>query len=489
VTTNAGTNLATTSATLNGNLDSLGTASSVTVSFAWGTAAGGPYPNPVTVVPAMSAPGAFSAPLSGLTPKTTYYYIAKAVGDGSVDGAQMSFTTLSTPPSVTTDDASSVAATSATLNGDLTALGTADNVTVSFEYGTTSGGSYTAVAAGWKDSIGTFSVNLASLTAGATYYYRAVADGDGDPIYAVEKSFTTSTPSNQSPSRPSSVSPANAATGITLTPTLQSSTFSDPDSGDTHAASQWQITSISGDYSNPVFDSSADAEHLTQIEILSGVLGYSNTYYWRVRHQDNHVTWSEWSAEASFTTLNREPHQPVNALPANGATSVSRTSMLQSSAFSDPDAGDTHMASQWQISSTAGDYSSPIFDSGFDAGHLTSIDIPSGTLDYSNTYYWRARHQDSHDAWSPWSVETSFTTATQPQADFSVSSVGSSEGFIVVFFTNLCSGGVSPLTCAWDFDNDGVVDSTEWQPWYCYRVSGTYTVSLTVKDGCWGQRH
>ena len=80
------------------------------------------------------------------------------------------------------------------------------------------------------------------------------------------------------------------------------------------------------------------------------------------------------------------------------------------------------------------------------------------------------------------SLDQTFTTAAQPQADFWVSSVGSSEGFIVVFFTNMSSGGVSPLTCAWDFDNDGIVDSTQWQDWHCYRVSGTYTVSLTVTD-------
>jgi PKD repeat protein len=87
-----------------------------------------------------------------------------------------------------------------------------------------------------------------------------------------------------------------------------------------------------------------------------------------------------------------------------------------------------------------------------------------------------------YDNWYGTTPETSFTTAAQLQADFSVSSVGGSEGFIVVFFANMSSGGVSPLTYAWDFENDGVIDSTEWQPWHCYKESGTYTVSLTVID-------
>jgi PKD repeat protein len=87
-----------------------------------------------------------------------------------------------------------------------------------------------------------------------------------------------------------------------------------------------------------------------------------------------------------------------------------------------------------------------------------------------------------YDNWYGTTPETSFTTAAQMQADFSVSSVGGSEGFIVVFFANMSSGGVSPLTYAWDFENDGVIDSIEWQPWHRYRESGTYTVSLTVID-------
>jgi len=51
-----------------------------------------------------------------------------------------------------------------------------------------------------------------------------------------------------------------------------------------------------------------------------------------------------------------------------------------------------------------------------------------------------------------------------------------------VFFSNLSSGGVSPLTCDWDFDNDGSIDATEWEPSHGYSTSGTYTVSLSVTD-------
>jgi hypothetical protein len=126
----------------------------------------------------------------------------------------------------------------------------------------------------------------------------------------------------------------------------------------------------------------------------------------------------------SVGPVNAVPYQPSNISPADGTTSVSLTPTLQSSAFSDPDVGDTHAASQWQIRTSSGNYSSPLFDTGVDDSDLTSITVPSGILSYSTTYYWHVRYQDNHDAWSSWSVETSFITAALPptvifQDDFS----------------------------------------------------------------------
>lgn len=111
------------------------------------------------------------------------------------------------------------------------------------------------------------------------------------------------------------------------------------------------------------------------------------------------------------------PAQPSNISPPNGADGIGLTPTLQSSAFSDPNADDTHAGSQWQITTTLGDYSSPIFDSGTDNSNLTSITVPTGTLTYSDTYYWRVRHQDNHGDWSSWSMETAFTTEAIPAGE------------------------------------------------------------------------
>jgi hypothetical protein len=135
VTTDNATNVTRISATLNGNLNDLGTASSVNFSFQWGLTTS--YGNETAAV-AKTSLGAFTANVTGLTSGTTYHFRAKAVGDGDpVYGGDMSFTTSTIPPSVTTNTASNLATTSATLNGSLGSLGMATTVNVSFEGGNT----------------------------------------------------------------------------------------------------------------------------------------------------------------------------------------------------------------------------------------------------------------------------------------------------------------------------------------------------------------
>ncbi len=191
VTTNDASNVNLSSACLNGNLDDLGTAASANVSFEWGETTGGPYPNETTPQ-VMSAIGAFSFDLSSLTQNTTYYFVAKAVGDGTSNGTEKSFTTLDSP-TVTTDDASNIGIASARLNGNLDDLGTAVSADVSFEWGVTPGGPYpNETTPETVNMTGAYSFDLSYLTPSTVYYYRSKAAGHGTS-YGVEKSFTTNT--------------------------------------------------------------------------------------------------------------------------------------------------------------------------------------------------------------------------------------------------------------------------------------------------------
>ncbi|MBN2098922.1 MAG: PKD domain-containing protein [Dehalococcoidia bacterium] len=189
VTTNDAVQIKTTSAILMGSLDEMGSAASVNVSFEWGLT---PSYGDETAPESMSATGEYSADLSGLAPGTTYYFRAKADGYGdTVYGSESRFATMTMPPTVATVDAGNVATTSATLNGNLMSLGTAGSVTVSFEWGTASGSYTNATADHVRTGAGFFYADLSGLAPGVKYYYRAIADGDGEPVYGEEKSFTT----------------------------------------------------------------------------------------------------------------------------------------------------------------------------------------------------------------------------------------------------------------------------------------------------------
>jgi parallel beta-helix repeat protein len=191
VSTNNADDITTNSATLYGNLDDLGTASTVDVSFEWGLTQGRPYPNETTPE-AKSASGPFSFDLSSLEPGTDYYFRAKAVGDGTDYGDEKTFTTDITPPEVTTQLAKEVTNNSITLNGNLDNLGTASTVNVSFEWGLTRGGPYpNETTPEAKSASGPFSFDLSSLEPGTDYYFRAKAVGD-DTVTAFEERFTTS---------------------------------------------------------------------------------------------------------------------------------------------------------------------------------------------------------------------------------------------------------------------------------------------------------
>lgn len=83
-----------------------------------------------------------------------------------------------TPPTVITNDASNIITSVAVLNGNLSSLGSATVVSVSFESGTILRGPYpNRTKAQTKNAVGAFSSKLIELIPGTSYYFRAKADG------------------------------------------------------------------------------------------------------------------------------------------------------------------------------------------------------------------------------------------------------------------------------------------------------------------------
>ena len=127
--------------------------------------------------------------LTGLTTGTTYYFrVAGTNSSGTTRGSILSFTPGSAP-TVATLAATSVGATTATLNGNVTPNGLATEAW--FVWGTSStlagGTSTTHEAIGAGTSAVAVDVALTGLTTGTTYYYRVVASNSsgttsGTPI-------------------------------------------------------------------------------------------------------------------------------------------------------------------------------------------------------------------------------------------------------------------------------------------------------------------
>ena len=56
---------------------------------------------------------------------------------------------------------------------------------------------------------------------------------------------------NRPPLQPANLTPEDEATNVTLMPVLKASAFIDPDTGDTHGSSQWQMRLLNGSYDQP----------------------------------------------------------------------------------------------------------------------------------------------------------------------------------------------------------------------------------------------
>jgi PKD repeat protein len=80
----------------------------------------------------------------------------------------------------------------------------------------------------------------------------------------------------------------------------------------------------------------------------------------------------------------------------------------------------------------------------------------------------------------PFEIDHNVGVPVGPVALFSASPATGSAPLLVSFTDASCAGATS---WAWDFDNDGITDSTVQNPSHTYTCPGSYTVALTVSDG------
>ena len=172
--------------------------SGTTVTFEYGTSSGS-YGDPVTATYnpiTNNSPSIAYASISGLDPNQTYYFRAVAINDGDsspTSGAELNFKTLGLAPEVTTQSATDLTASSATLNGLVNPNN--DATTVVFEYGNSTAYGQTANAVQNPFTGSTSqaaSVGISNLKPDTKYFFRVKANNSTDETIGGNLTFTTS---------------------------------------------------------------------------------------------------------------------------------------------------------------------------------------------------------------------------------------------------------------------------------------------------------
>jgi hypothetical protein len=312
VTTNAATNVASFSATLNGTVIPHGL--TTTVYFQYGT---------TTSYGSTTASHSFSgstyqnvsANISGLSASTTYHFrIVAHNSRGTTYGSDRTFTTLSAtgPPVVATNPATLIASFSATLNGTVDPHGL--TTTVYFQYGTTTSyGSTTSAQTKTGNTYQSVSANISSLAANTTYHFRVVATNSTGTTYGGHRTFTT-----LSATGPPVVNTNPATLIVSFSATLNGTV--DPHGLTTTAYFQYGTTTSYGLTTPPQSKSGNTYQNISAN--ISGLTA-STIYHFRIVATNSAGT--RYGADRTFRTLSATGPPVVITNPATNVASSSAT--------------------------------------------------------------------------------------------------------------------------------------------------------------------
>ena len=193
VTTSAANDITTTTATGNGYVTALGVPNPTQHGVVWSTDSDPTIADSKTMNGAVSATGAFTSSMTGLTPGTLYHVRAYATNSaGTVYGEDFTFTTL-LAPTVITQAVTDITTTTAVGNGNITVLGTFNPTEHGFVWSTTENPttSDSKTTDGPVSATGAFTSNITGLTPGTLYHVRAYATSDAGTSYGEDLTFTS----------------------------------------------------------------------------------------------------------------------------------------------------------------------------------------------------------------------------------------------------------------------------------------------------------
>jgi hypothetical protein len=189
-TTSTATNLGTASATLNGIVNANNFSTNVTFEYGTTTSYGSSKAASPGSVTGSSNTGV-NAVITALSPNTLYHFRVKTIScGGTVNGDDLTFTTLCAAPSATTNTATDINTSSSTLNGSVNANNSSTSVT--FEYGTTlSYGTSISATPSMVTGTGNTVVNagVSGLTSNSTYHFIVKAINCGGTISGSDMTF------------------------------------------------------------------------------------------------------------------------------------------------------------------------------------------------------------------------------------------------------------------------------------------------------------
>jgi len=297
-TSSAATSVTSTTATLNGSVNANG--STTAVSFEYGTTF--LYGLIASATPASVGgvtPVTVTSALTGLISGQLYHFRVKAVSaGGTVYSDDMTFTTTM-PPSATTQNASGITLTSATLNGLVNANGL--STTITFEYGTStsygttvdgvpgnaSGTSNTAVTAA-----------LTGLTGNTIYHFRVKASSNGGVVYGQDLTFSTY------------ISPIAVTTSaLMIYPTTATLTGYVNGNGNTTSIKFQYGTSTS--YGTTLYGIPDNATGSSDIYSIVNLTGLSRNTLYHFRIVAENISGTTYGNDITFTTLQNDPTVPT----------------------------------------------------------------------------------------------------------------------------------------------------------------------------------
>ena len=192
LSTSAVTNITNNGAKLNGNITTEGVPAYTEKGFCY-SKTNAPTISNNKVIVSGTGTGEYSYSINGLEYQTAYYVRAYAIQKGSpIYGNEVQFSTAWTDVQVNTSAATEIGAASAKLNGNIGNVGSPAYTERGFCY--SKNGEPTISNNKIVDSgtgIGNYSYNISGLEYQTTYYVRAYAIQNGNPVYGNTVDFTT----------------------------------------------------------------------------------------------------------------------------------------------------------------------------------------------------------------------------------------------------------------------------------------------------------